>query len=118
MLARMGNWLERSDEDFLKDLYTDAGRRYKIETLRRTRLQAWQRVVGWSVAVAIHALFDAGGAAFLLDRLPLNNALAIVLFLCLTLVALALVAISNLIEFQRIDTQVKILILVAQLKPD
>ena len=119
MFSGLSNWLERSDEEFLKDLYTDAGRRYKIENLRRARQKSWQRVVGLSVIVALHVLVDV--AAFFLYPLTSANLLfwmPVCLALIFTLIALSVVSISNLVDFQRIDTQIKILILVAQLKTD
>ena len=118
MFSGLGNWLERSDEDFLKDLYTDAGRRYKLENLRRARLLKWRRVLIGLAGVLLAGLACLIWVVIGTGALPASNAIQIDFFLLILLIAGAAELVRQLIDFQRIDGQIKTLLLVAQLKTD
>jgi len=118
MFSGLGNWLERSDEDFLKDLYTDAGRRYKLENLRRGRLKAWRRMVVGLTVFTVAGLLCVIGLIFFVDTLPANSGVRLGFFLLLAGAACVLELISLAFDFERIDGQIKTLLLVAQLNTD
>lgn len=118
MFSALGNWLERSDEHFLKDLYTDAGRRYKIENLRRARLTTWHRVLVRLGIVVLEGLLCAIAVTFFSGTPSFMNAIGVDLFLLLIFVVCSLDLVRKALEFQHIDTQIKTLLLVSQLKTD
>ena len=118
MFSGISNRLQRSDEDFLKDLYTDAGRRYKLENLRRSRLNTWRWVIAALAGVICATLLCVIGMLLLLDASGSVGGTRTEFFLFLILIVCSLGLARKMIEFERLDNQIKTLILVAQLKPD
>ena len=106
MFLRIEKWLERSDEMFLKEFFTEETRRQKIEKLRRRRIFAFiQTIIPVGGIVCILPLFLVAIILCVFVDIAIVPVLVFLTVTIFVLLSLGFVLFST--RLAQIDTEIK-----------